>query len=94
MNNSFPVNTNLDLKADLTQSAEDITGIAKDTHKGLGKLMYALCGPMMEKRVGQAKRIAAQAERDCLEIIAGHKRFDEVSNMTLPSKEISTVEAS
>ena len=30
------------LKADLTKPAEDITGIAKDTHKGVGKLFYAL----------------------------------------------------
>ncbi len=86
-------NANIDIKADLTKSTEDITEIAKDTHKGLGILMYALCGPTIEKRVGQAKRIAAQAEKDCLDIMEGHKELDTTSNLTVPIKDVSTLES-
>ena len=93
MSDISPVNANLDLKADLTKPVEDVTEIAKDTHRGLGKLMYALCGPMMEQRIGQAKRIAAQADRDCLDILAGRKDLDENTGKTVPIKDVSSVDA-
>ena len=55
MSEISPIKANFDVKADLTKPIEDVASIAKDTHKGLGKVMYALCGPMMEHRIGIAK---------------------------------------
>ena len=92
MSDISPITANLKLKANLTKPVEDIAAIAKDTHKGVGKVIYALCGPMMERRVGQAKRIAAQADKDCLDILAGRKVFDAHTGMTVPIKEVSSVE--
>ena len=62
----------IDINADLTKPAEDITGMAKDTHKGVCKFFYALLGPWIEERIGKAKRGAAQAEKDSLDILASH----------------------
>ena len=93
MNDSFHINTGLDIKADLTQSAKDITAIAKDTHKGLVKLIYALFGPMIEKRIGQAKRFAAQADKDCLDIANELKVFDGKTETMVPIKEVSSIDA-
>lgn len=81
------------LKADLTKPAEDITGIAKDTHKGVGKLFYALLGPWIEERIGKAKRGAAQAEKDSLDILAGHARLDEETKTMISIGNVSGVDA-
>ncbi len=91
--NDSPVKVNLDVKADLTKPAEDITAIAKDSHKGIGKLIYALFGPMIENRIGQARRIATQADKDCRDIIDGKKVLDKNSGMVIPISEVSSVDA-
>ena len=93
MSDSSPINAKLNLNVDLTKPAEDISDITKNIHKGLGKLIYALCGPWMEKRIGQAKRIAAQADQECIDILSGRKVFDENTGMTIPIKEVSSVDA-
>ena len=90
----FPsLNANIDLNADLTKPVEDITGIAKETHKGLKRLSYWIMGPTMENRIGVAKRIAAQTEKDCQDILAGKKEYDIKTGRTIPTNEISTLEA-
>lgn len=93
MSNFFPANANLNVKADLTKPAEDITGIAKDTHKGVGKFFYALLGPWIEERIGKAKRGAAQAEKDSLDILAGHARLDEETKTMVPIGNVSNIDA-
>ena len=81
------------LNADLTKPAEDITGMAKDTHKGVGKLFYALLGPWIEERIGKAKRGAAQAEKDSLDILAGRARLDEETKTMISIGNVSSVDA-
>ena len=81
------------LNANLTKPAEDITGMAKDTHKGVGKFFYALLGPWIEERVGKAKRGAAQAEKDSLDILAGRARLDEETKTMVPIGEVSNIDA-
>lgn len=93
MNNFFPANANLNINADLTKPAEDITGMAKNTHKGVGKLFYALLGPWIEERIGKAKRGAAQAEKDSLDILAGHARLDEETKTMISIGNVSSVDA-
>lgn len=83
----------IDINADLTKSAEDITGMAKDTHKGVGKLVYAAFGPWIEERVGKAKRVAAQAEKDSLNILAGHARLDEETKTMVSIGDVSNIDA-
>lgn len=81
------------LKADLTKPAEDITGMAKDTHKGFGKILYAAYGPWVEKRLGEAKRIEAQAERDAAEIKAGISKYDIAAKSMISLPEVSSIDA-
>ena len=93
MTDPWPVKANIDIKADLTKPAEDITGMAKDTHKGVGKFFYALLGPWIEERIGNAKRGAAQAEKDSLDILAGHARLDEETKTMISIGNVSSVDA-
>ena len=93
MSDIWPVKVNLDIKADLTKSAEDIAAMAKDTHKGVGKLVYAAFGPWIEERVGKAKRVAAQAEKDSLDILAGRARLDEETKTMVPIGDVSNIDA-
>lgn len=93
MSDISPIKANLDIKADLTKSAEDVTAMAKDTHKGVGKLFYALLGPWIEERIGKAKRGAAQAEKDSLDILAGHARLDEETKTMISIGNVSSVDA-
>ena len=93
MTDPWPVKANIDINADLTKPAEDITGMAKDTHKGVGKLIYAAFGPWIEERVGKAKRVAAQAEKDSLDILAGHDRLDEETKTMVSIGEVSNIDA-
>ena len=81
------------LNADLTKPAEDITGMAKNTHKGVGKLVYAAFGPWIEERVGKAKRVAAQAEKDSLDILAGRARLDEETKTMVSIGDVSNIDA-
>ena len=81
------------LNANLTKPAEDITGMAKDTHKGVGKFFYALLGPWIEERIGKAKRGAAQADKDSLDILAGHARLDEETKTMISIGNVSSVDA-
>ena len=81
------------LNADLTKPAEDITGMAKDTHKGFGKILYAAYGPWVEKRLGEAKRIEAQAERDAAEIKAGISKYDIAAKSMISLPEVSSIDA-
>lgn len=89
----WPIKVLFKLKADLTKPAEDITGMAKDTHKGVGKFFYALLGPWIEERIGKAKRGAAQAEKDSLDILAGHARVDEETKTMISIGNVSSVDA-
>ena len=89
----WPIKVLFKLKADLTKPAEDITGMAKDTHKGVGKFFYALLGPWIEERIGKAKRGAAQAEKDSLDILAGHARLDEETKTMISIGNVSSVDA-
>ena len=83
----------IDINADLTKPTEDITGMAKDTHKGVGKLVYAAFGPWIEERVGKAKRVAAQAEKDSSDILAGRARLDEETKTMVPIGDVSNIDA-
>ena len=81
------------LKADLTKSAEDITEMAKDTHKGFGKILYAVYGPWIEKRIGETKRIEAQANRDAAEIKDGFSKYDIATRSMISLSEVSSIDA-
>ena len=83
----------IDINADLTKPAEDITGMAKDTHKGFGKILYAAYGPWVEKRLGEAKRIEAQAEREAAEIKAGISKYDIAAKSMISLPEVSSIDA-
>lgn len=93
MSDISPIKANLDIKADLTKSAEDVTAMAKDTHKGVGKLVYAAFGPWIEERVGKAKRVAAQAEKDSLDILAGRSKLDEETKTMVSIGKVSNIDA-
>ena len=93
MTDPWPVKANIDIKADLTNPAEDITGMAKDTHKGVSKFFYALLGPWIEERVGKAKRVAAQAEKDSLDILAGRARLDEETKTMVSIGDVSNIDS-
>ena len=83
----------IDINADFTKPAEDITGMAKDTHKGFGKILYAAYGPWVEKRLGEAKRIEAQAERDAAEIKNGISKYDVAEKSMISLPEVSSIDA-
>ena len=83
----------IDINADLTKPAEDITGMAKDTHKGFGKILYAAYGPWVAKRLGEAKRIEAQAERDAAEIKDGISKYDIAAKEMISLPEVSSIDA-
>ena len=53
----------IDVKADLTKPVENITDMLKGTHKGLGKIYYALIEPWVNNRKAQADMIAAESAR-------------------------------
>lgn len=89
----WPIKALFKLKADLTKPAEDITGMAKDTHKGFGKILYAAYGPWVEKRLGEAKRIEAQAERDAAEIKDGISKYDIAAKEMISLPEVSSIDA-
>lgn len=91
MSNWWPIKAKL--KADLTKPAEDITGMAKDTHKGFGKILYAAYGPWVEKRLGEAKRIEAQAERDAAEIKDGISKYDIAAKEMISLPKVSSIDA-
>lgn len=91
MSDIFPVK--VDIKADLTKPAEDVTGMLKDSHKGVGKLIYAAFGPWIEERVGKAKRVAAQAEKDSLDILAGRVKLDEEAKTLISIGDVSNIDA-
>ena len=93
MSDISPIKANLDIKADLTKSAEDITAMAKGTHKGVSKFFYALLGPWIEERVGKAKRVAAQAEKDSLDILVRRARLDEETKTMVPIGDVSNIDA-
>ena len=93
MSDISPIKANLDIKADLTKSAEDITAMAKGTHKGVSKFFYTLLGPWIEERIGKAKRVAAQAEKDSLDILAGRARLDEETKTMVPIGDVSNIDA-
>ena len=82
----------IDINADLTKPAEDITEMTKDTHKGFGKILYAAYGPLVEKRIGEAKRIEAQAERDASEIKDGISRYDIAAKKMISLPEVSSID--
>ena len=65
------VDVKVEAKADLTPAIKSGSDIATNTHKGVSKLFYALCGPWMEERVRKAELIAAQTSKDCADIKAG-----------------------
>ena len=93
MSDIWPVKVNLDIKANLTKPAEDITEMAKGTHKGFGKILYAAYGPWVEKRLGEAKRIEAQAERDAVEIKNGISKYDVAEKSMISLPEVSSIDA-
>ena len=65
------VDVKVDATADLTPAVKAGSDIATNTHKGVSKLFYALCGPWMEGRVRKAELIAAQTSKDCTDIKNG-----------------------
>ena len=65
------VDVKVDATADLTPAVKAGSDIAANTHKGVSKLFYALCGPWMEGRVRKAELIAAQTSKDCADIKNG-----------------------
>lgn len=65
------VDVKVEAKADLTPAVKAGSDIATNTHKGVSKLFYALCGPWMEGRVRKAELIAAQTSKDCADIKNG-----------------------
>ena len=65
------VDVKVEAKADLTPAVKAGSDIATNTHKGVAKLAYALCGPWMEGRVRKAELIAAQTSKDCADIKNG-----------------------
>lgn len=65
------VDVKVEAKADLTPAVKAGSDIAANTHKGVSKLFYALCGPWMEGRVRKAELIAAQTSKDCADIKNG-----------------------
>ena len=65
------VDVKVDATADLTPAVKAGSDIATNTHKGVSKLFYALCGPWMEGRVRKAELIAAQTSKDCADIKNG-----------------------
>lgn len=89
----WPIKALFKLKADLTKPAEDITGMAKDTHKGFGKILYAAYGPWVEKRIGEAKKIEAQADRDAAEIKDGISKYDIAAKTMISLPEVSSIDA-
>ena len=93
MSDIWPVKVNLDIKANLTKPAEDITEMVKGTHKGFGKILYAAYGPWVEKRLGEAKRIEAQAERDAAEIKNGISKYDVAEKSMISLPEVSSIDA-
>ena len=93
MSDIWPVKVNLDIKANLTKPAEDITEMVKGTHKGFGKILYAAYGPWVEKRLGEAKRIEAQAERDAAEIKNGISKYNVAEKSMISLPEVSSIDA-
>lgn len=65
------VDVKVEATADLTPAVKAGSDIATNTHKGVSKLFYALCGPWMEGRVRKAELIAAQTSKDCADIKNG-----------------------
>ena len=65
------VDVKVEATADLTPAVKAGADIATNTHKGVSKLFYALCGPWMEGRVRKAELIAAQTSKDCADIKNG-----------------------
>ena len=65
------VDVKVEAKADLAPAIKAGSDIATNTHKGVSKLFYALCGPWMEGRVRKAELIAAQTSKDCADIKNG-----------------------
>lgn len=65
------VDVKVDATADLTPAVKAGSDIVTNTHKGVSKFFYALCGPWMEGRVRKAELIAAQTSKDCADIKNG-----------------------
>lgn len=93
MNDISLTGININSNTDLSKAAEDISGIIKDSHHGVAKIFYAFFGPFVEQRVGLAKRIAAQTERDCQDILTGHMKFDETSGVAILNKNQTSLDA-
>ena len=89
----WPIKALFKLKADLTKPAEDITEMVSDTHKGFGKILYAAYGPWVAKRLGEAKRIEAQAERDAAEIKDGISKYDIAAKEMISLPKVSSIDA-
>ncbi len=81
-----------EVKADLTPAVKAGSGIATNTHKGISKLFYALCGPWMEGRVRKAELIAAQTSKDCADIKNGLATY--VGENVIPFEPQATVASS
>ena len=66
MSDLMPINAEIkaEVKADLTKPGEDITSMLKGTHKGLGKIYYALIEPWVTNRKAKADMIAAESARE------------------------------
>ena len=62
MSDLLPINP--EVKADLTKPVENITDMLKGTHKGLGKIYYALIEPWVTNRKAKADMIAAESARE------------------------------
>lgn len=91
MSDISPVN--IDAKADLTPAVNAGAEIAKNTHKGIGKVFYALLGPWVEDRIGKAKRSASQSEKDSLDILAGKKHYNAHTGEMIPIDDVDNVTA-
>ena len=82
----------VNLNADATSVVKAGAEIATNTHKGVAKLFYALCGPWMEERIRKAELIAAQTSKDCADIKNGLVTY--AGGNLIPFEPQSTAESS
>ena len=86
------VDVKAEVKVDLTPAVKAGSGIATNTHKGVSKIVYALCGPWMEGRIRKAELIAAQTSKDCADIKNGLVTY--TGENLIPFKPQTTVASS
>ncbi len=89
MSDLSPINA--DVKADLTHATDVTADMVKETHKGIGKVFYALLGPWIEDRIGKAKRSASQSDRDSLDILAGKKCYNAHAEKIISIENVDNV---